>query len=429
MTAPAALSPILGADGQPLRRVTISASAEDGSAYKAASHGIDMRSWNPSRGSADTDLLPEKDTIDSRARDLTRNEPVAKSGVNGQLEMVVATGATLHPIPDYKALGISKQEADQWSRDTQSKFHAFADSVDIDAARQGNLADLTRLFYRTKITVGEGAALPLYLPDRPGVNYALAIQMIDPDRISNPWHGMDTADLRKGIRIDEWGGPLGYHIQKTHPADMMYGYLHQTVPGQYELGPALDDILSRRLLASQQAHAFVPALRRLTMDLGETAFCAKLECGSVAIIDALVPSQRDRAHIFPGLGERPLDRCSSSRAILAFRDDAEVDHWLDREGGGTSSDRATLRTVLDQVRKSGYSTCDGEIDEGIFSVACPVYLEPFGVLYSIGVTGPSARMKERNLDDMVAIIAEAAREASIAVTADVTARARKSPRR
>jgi hypothetical protein len=30
---------------------------------------------------------------------------------------------------------------------------------------------------------------------------------------------------------------------------------------------------------------------------------------------------------------------------------------------------------------------------------------------------------------MVAIIAEAAREASIAVTADVTARARKSPRR
>lgn len=207
------------------------------------------------------------------------------------------------------------------------------------------------------------------------------------------------------------------------------GYLHQTVPGQYELGPALDEILSRRLLASQQAHAFVPALRRLTLDLGETAFCAKLECGSVAIIDALVPSQRDRAHIFPGLGERPLDRCSSSRAILAFRDDAEVDHWLDREGRGNPSDRASLRTVLDQVRKSGYSICDGEIDEGIFSVACPVYLEPFGVLYSIGVTGPVARMKERSLDDMVSAIAEAAREASVAVTADVTARARKSPRR
>lgn len=207
------------------------------------------------------------------------------------------------------------------------------------------------------------------------------------------------------------------------------GYLHQTVPGQYELGPALDEILSRRLLASQQAHAFVPALRRLTLDLGETAFCAKLECGSVAIIDALVPSRRDRAHIFPGLGERPLDRCSSSRAILAFRDDAEVDHWLDREGGGNPSDRAGLRTVLDQVRKSGYSICDGEIDEGVFSVACPVYLEPFGVLYSIGVTGPAARMKERSLDDMVSVIAEAAREASVAVAADVTARARKSPRR
>ncbi|MBP0439911.1 phage portal protein [Tianweitania sediminis] len=175
MTA-TALPTILAADGSPLRRVTVSAMSEDGSAYKAASRGLDMRGWNPSRGSADVDLLPEKDDIDARARDLTRNEPVAKSGVNGQLEMVVATGATLHPIPDYKAIGMSKQEADAWSRDVESKFHEYADSTDIDATRQGNLADLTRLFYRTKITVGEGAALPLYLPDGPGSDYALAIQ-------------------------------------------------------------------------------------------------------------------------------------------------------------------------------------------------------------------------------------------------------------
>src|SRR5690606_14723655 len=94
--------------------------------------------------------------------------------------------------------------------------------------------------YRTKITVGESAALPLYLPDRPGVNYGLAIQMIDPDRISNPWHGPDVTDLRKGVKIDEWGGPVGYHIQKTHPADMMYGYANNMewdyVPARTEWG-------------------------------------------------------------------------------------------------------------------------------------------------------------------------------------------------
>lgn len=207
-----------------MRRVTFRASADDGSAYKAASQGIDMRRWNPSRGSADTDLLPEKDIIDARARDLTRNEPVAKSGVNAQLDMVVATGATLHPIPDYKMLGMSKQEADQWARDVQSRFHAFADSVDIDATRQGNLADLTRLIYRSRITVGEGTAIPLYLPDRPGVDYGLAIQIIDPARVSNPYYMPDTEDLRKGVKIDEWGGPVGYHVQKSHPADAMFGY-------------------------------------------------------------------------------------------------------------------------------------------------------------------------------------------------------------
>jgi len=69
--------------------------------------------------------------------------------------------------------------------------------------------------------------------------------------------------------------------------------------------------------------------------------------------------------------------------------------------------------------------------------------EPEGIIEAISEHGTSESelsdiaadligalaLKERNLDDMVAIIAEAAREASIAVTADVTARARKSPRR
>lgn len=173
------LSPILAADGQPMRRgVTVTAVAD--TAYTAASHGVDMRGWNPTRGSADSDLLPEKDDIDARARDLTRNEPVAKGGVNSQLEMVVSTGATLHPIPDYKALGKTKAWADEWARDVQSKFHEHADSVNIDASRQGNLADLTRLFYRTKIAVGEGAALPSTCPTVP------ARAMASPCRWSTP---------------------------------------------------------------------------------------------------------------------------------------------------------------------------------------------------------------------------------------------------
>lgn len=242
-----------------------------------------------------------------------------------------------------------------------------------------------------------------------------------------------VADSPSGLQAGQLARSLGLPRSTAHRLAVALdevGYLQQSRVGHFELGPALDEILSKRLLASQQVHAFTPALRRLTLELGETAFCAKLEGGGVAIIDALVPSERDRAHIFPGLGERPLDRCSSSRAILAFRDDSEVNRWLDHEGRGKGgADRDRLRDLLGEVRRSGYSVCDGEIDEGIFSVACPVMLGPFGVLYSIGVTGPVARMKERRLDDVVSVIAEVAREASIAVMSDVSARATRSPPR
>lgn len=234
--------------------------------------------------------------------------------------------------------------------------------------------------------------------------------------------GIHSAELGRATQL-----PRSTAYRLATALDEM-GYIQQSAPGQYELGPAIDQILLRRLLATQQTRVFSPVLRRLTLELGETAFCAKLECGSVSIIDAMVPPARDRAHIFPGLGKRPLDRCSSSRAILAFRDESEIDHWLDLEGRTGVAERETLQHILRQVRKDGYSTCDGEIDEGIFSIACPVNLGPFGVLYSIGVTGPTARFKERNLDEVATIVFEAAREASLAVATDVTERSDKPSR-
>lgn len=46
--------------------------------HKAASQTLrEIASWLPGRGSADSDLLPELDTIVARSRDLTRNHGIA----------------------------------------------------------------------------------------------------------------------------------------------------------------------------------------------------------------------------------------------------------------------------------------------------------------------------------------------------------------
>jgi lambda family phage portal protein len=54
---------------------------------------------------------------------------------------------------------------------------------------------------------------------RPGRPFATAIQMISPDRLSNPNGIADDQNLRRGIRKDFYGKPYAYCIRESHPAD------------------------------------------------------------------------------------------------------------------------------------------------------------------------------------------------------------------
>ncbi|MBB4102388.1 phage portal protein [Allorhizobium borbori] len=228
---------ILAADGSPMRRM--STSAQD-SAYRAASQEhVAMKAFRPPRGSADSDLLPEKDTIDARARDMVRNEPLAKSGIGVWLDMAIGTGVTVQPMPDYRALGITKKQADEWASVVKNLVHEHLDSRFIDASGHGPLLDMMRLIFRTKLIQGEFALLPHYLPDRPGTKFGTCYQIIDPDRICNDKDQPDTVDLRSGVRIDEYGGAVAYQVRKSHESDGVFGY----DPKQYEWEeiPAYDE--------------------------------------------------------------------------------------------------------------------------------------------------------------------------------------------
>jgi lambda family phage portal protein len=50
-------------------------------------------------------------------------------------------------------------------------------------------------------------------------SFRTCIQMLDPDRLSNPYGEMDGPNLRGGVKRDFMGAPLGYHIRMAHPAD------------------------------------------------------------------------------------------------------------------------------------------------------------------------------------------------------------------
>lgn len=199
------------------------------------------------------------------------------------------------------------------------------------------------------------------------------------------------------------------------------GYLTQNEQGAYVLGPALAEILRRSLVAGARSAQLQPALRFLVAELGETAFFAHLVDKRIDLIEAVTPVSPDRSYVHPGIGERPVDTCSSSKAILAFADEATVRSVFDSSelASGSQYDWLDFNAALRKVERDGYAICDGEIDEGVFSIACPVPVGHLHGLFSIGVTGPRGRIKKVKLEKMVRLLHCAADLAATGLTDNI----------
>lgn len=220
-----------------------------------------------------------------------------------------------------------------------------------------------------------------------------------------------------GLSLGELSQRTGLPRSSAHrmaAALCAVGYLElDEAKSTYSFGPALRQLIRRSLTADNRLRAFRPALEHLVGKVGETAFFARLrDDGEVELVKALTPADGERSFIFPGTGPRPLDKCSSSKAILAFADTKQVEERYGSGGWpGMNGDGSTFRSFMDELRKvqeDGFAVCDGEIDLGVYSIAVPVPVGPLLGLYSIGVVGPAQRMKSVAMDTLVQSVRAAA---------------------
>src|SRR5690606_29825833 len=113
-------------------------------AHRAASlRTRELASWMPLLGSADSDLLSALPTLVSRSRDLTRNHGVASGAIQTLVDNVIGTGLRLAAIPDYRALGKTKEWADDWARQVEAEWRPRAESAQCDAANALTFAGMT----------------------------------------------------------------------------------------------------------------------------------------------------------------------------------------------------------------------------------------------------------------------------------------------
>lgn len=208
-----------------------------------------LRAWTPLPASPDADLLPERDTIVGRARDLVRNNGVAQGAQQTIADNVVGTGLRLSPRPLYKLLGRDKPWEAQWSAAVGGFHRLWWDDTACDAADELNGAGLTTAVLRSLWVNGEACAIPLWMPEA-GQLFASRLMLIEPDRLCNPKGLPDTATLRAGVERDPaTGRPIAYHVRTTHPGDQLsWGLAAGGMFGEWQRIPARTQWGRRRFL-------------------------------------------------------------------------------------------------------------------------------------------------------------------------------------
>jgi capsid protein len=136
------------------------------------------------RQPADAELLPSYDLLVARSRDLDRNNGVASGAFQSLQDNTVGIGLRLSASPDYRALGRDINWAEDWSRQVESLWAAWANTTACDVAGRMTFATMTQLVFRLSLQCGEALALPLWM-ERPDTPFRTCLQLEETDRLSN----------------------------------------------------------------------------------------------------------------------------------------------------------------------------------------------------------------------------------------------------
>ena len=80
--------------------------------------------------------------------------------------------------------------------------------------------------------------------------------------------------------------------------------------------------------------------------------------------------------------------------------------------GLTITKRSALRKELERVREQGYAVAVDELEVGLTAVAAPIHNAHGDVIASMSVSGPTFRLDEARLPEVIRLLTGAAAEVS-----------------
>lgn len=196
--------------------------------------------WSSPLRSADADLLPHKETIDGRARDILRNDAYVQGAANLHKDNIVGSHFLLNSRPMSSVVFGAQDDTweEEFQQEIEEKWELYSDSPDnwVDAARSNNFTEQVRLAVGIHLMSGEFLGVVEWIKDD-GAPFNTAIQFVDLDRLSTAPLSKNDGDVRHGIRYNRRGAPVAYQIRSEHPSDYgpMFGATNFRLPEWKEI--------------------------------------------------------------------------------------------------------------------------------------------------------------------------------------------------
>jgi lambda family phage portal protein len=218
MSAPSFFRRLRYAFGMAKRALTV---------YNGAMGGRLTMDWIASILSADQEIKGNMRLLRARARELSRNNPVAKS----YLKILTANVLGEKGI-GYKALVRNND------RTLNAAFNTKIEDAWCEWAKKGNCTVDGKLSYRgvqTLVLKNMATDGEVFIRMVRGFDnkHRFALQLIDADQVDHLFSRFASQgenEIRMGIEVDEWGRPVAYHINEKHPSDLGGSLVRTRIP-------------------------------------------------------------------------------------------------------------------------------------------------------------------------------------------------------
>lgn len=192
-----------------------------GGAYTGATNKRSFKDWHTTNADANSAILNDLPALRERSRDLYNNSPAARGAISTINTNVIGVGLLMRSTPDADALGLTEEQAQEWSDRAEKEFKLWADSqLSCDYTRRLNFNEIQKLISLSQQLSGDVFVLMPW-KQRKGSIYDIRLQLIEADRICNPSDLTDTKQIAGGIEYDEEGIPVAIHIRTPHPGSTL----------------------------------------------------------------------------------------------------------------------------------------------------------------------------------------------------------------